>query len=54
MNPILLTVGLVLCCIFIFTGFYIRIKRRPVSGIPFIVAGIIGIVVLLIYSFFFT
>ena len=53
MNPILLTIGLIHCCILILAGFYIRIKNRPVSGIPFIVAGIIAIVVLLIYSFFF-
>lgn len=53
MNALLLTIGLTLCCMFIWTGSYMQIKRRPASGVPFIVTGIIGLIVLLIYSFFF-
>jgi len=53
MRPILLIIGLMVCSMIILTGCFMLIKKRPVSGTPFIVGGIIGIITLFIYSFFF-
>ncbi|WP_211356356.1 hypothetical protein [Psychrobacillus lasiicapitis] len=55
MKPILLFILLVYCLGFIMAGLYMRNKKnRKAAGNTYIITGLLGFIVGMIYHFFFT
>ena len=54
MHPLLLSLSLLVSFGFIASGSYMRYKDRKAAGLIYIIAGMIGIAVIMIYHFFFS